>query len=104
MNSTCARSPGTVSGVLAEKRRIRYLFWSPLQLHNLGAVGERLAIAGYALLIGFDHYRIAEDRSGHVCAFGEAGADQLPFFVPLDLREREAAWHLQRVLVLFVLR
>ena len=39
------------------------LYRLPMDLGNLGAVGERLAVAGNAGPIGLDHHRIGEDRS-----------------------------------------
>src|SRR6266481_1611246 len=43
---------------------VRLLFFRvPMNLRHLGAVREKLAIAGHAFLIGVDHYRIPYDHS-----------------------------------------
>ena len=38
----------------------RALFWDPMDLRHLGAVGERFAIAGNAGPVGIDHHGITE--------------------------------------------
>jgi hypothetical protein len=45
---------------------LRTLFRFPMDLRNLGAVGEMLAVAGNAGPAGVDHHGIGEDHSEHV--------------------------------------
>jgi len=43
---------------------VRLLFFRvPMDFRHLGAVWERLAVAGLAFLIGVDHYGISQDHS-----------------------------------------
>src|SRR5690242_2356406 len=43
---------------------IRLLFFRvPMDFGHLGAIGERLAVAGHAFLVGVDHYGVAQDHS-----------------------------------------
>src|SRR5271165_4697802 len=69
-----------------------------MDLRHLGAVGEWLAVAGNARLVGLDHRRIAEDRFDHLSIL--TNGDSLPIFVSTELGERHPARHLQGVLVL----
>src|SRR5579872_2426414 len=75
-----------------------HLFRVPMDLRQLRAIGERLAVAGNAGHVCLDHLRISEDRSnkGSVLTNG----DNLPGLVTSELREREPIWHFQSVLVL----
>src|SRR5829696_4568039 len=41
----------------------RHLGGEPVDLRHLGAIRERLAVAGSTRLVGLDHHRIAEDGS-----------------------------------------
>jgi hypothetical protein len=58
-----------------------------MDLRHLGAVGERLAVAGNAGPVGVDHHGIGEDHSDHV--FGLTDGDSLPAFVASELRESD---------------
>jgi len=58
-----------------------------MDLRHLGAVGERLAVAGNAGLLGLDHHGIGEDHSHHL--FAVTDGDSLPAFVSSELGERE---------------
>ena len=54
-------------GTWHRRRRERlHLFRVSMDLRQLGAVGERLAVAGNAGQVGLDHHRISEDRSNKV--------------------------------------
>jgi hypothetical protein len=75
-------------------------FRSPLDLRDLGALGEGLAIAGNTLLVGVDHHGIRKDKSDHVLGVGLTWADGLPVFVSPELGEREPIRHFHRILVL----
>ena len=55
-------------------------------------------MAGNAGLVGLDHLGISEDHREQVS--GMTDGDNLPILVSPELREREAARHLQSVLVL----
>jgi hypothetical protein len=60
------------------KRRIGYLLQFPLDLRDLGALGEGLAIAGDTLLVRVDHHRIRKDEPDYILGVGQTGADSLP--------------------------
>src|SRR5882672_7928496 len=62
-----------------------------MDLRHLGAVGERLAVAGNAGLVGLDHHGIGEDHRHHL--FVVTDGDRLPAFVSSELREREPIRH-----------
>src|SRR5262245_31702087 len=89
-----------MQGVRYERRRgsLGALLRVPMDLGHLGAVGERLAVAGHAGLVGGDDLRIPEDHLDQVSAL--ADADDLPGFVSLELGECETVRHLHTVLVL----
>src|SRR5262245_59363820 len=59
----------------------------PMNLRHLGTVGEWLAVAGNASLVGGDDLGIPEDHLDQVSAL--ADADDLPVFVSLELGECE---------------
>jgi hypothetical protein len=59
----------------------------PMDLRPPGAVGDRLAVAGNARLIGLDHRGIAEDRCELVTVVTDG--DNLPIFVSPELGEGE---------------
>src|ERR1700733_12579241 len=63
---------------------------------DLGAAGERLAVAGDAGAVRLDHDGIGEDYSERV--FGLADGNELPVLVSPELREREPARYFHRVL------
>src|SRR5271169_4320103 len=69
-----------------------------MDLRHLRAVGEGLAVAGNARLVGLDHRRIAEDRFDRfsILTYG----DSLPIFVSPELGEGETARDLQGIPVL----
>jgi hypothetical protein len=69
-----------------------------MDLRHLGAVGERLAVAGCAGPIGVDHHGICEDGSHRIAVVTDG--DNLPLFVSSKLREREAVRYFEGVLVL----
>jgi hypothetical protein len=69
-----------------------------MDLRHLGAVWERLAVAGNARLVGRDDLGIAEDRYQQVS--GLTNGDELPVFVSPELGEGEPVRHLHSVLVL----
>src|ERR1700722_2906800 len=69
-----------------------------MDLGQLDAIWERLAIAGNAGLIRLDHLRISEDGSHHASTL--ADGDKLPGLVPFELRKCEPVRHLHCVLVL----
>src|SRR5580704_6587185 len=100
INSTWVRSPGTVSGVLAEKGGLVNFFG----LHSIFAIlepsGNGLPLPGTPPLVGGDHHRIGNDEPDHVCGVGLTGPDSLPIFVSFELRECKAAGNFQGVLVL----
>ena len=73
-----------------------HLFRVPVDLRYPGAVGERLAVAGNAGLVGRDHRRIGEYRSNMVSVLTDG--DKLPGFVSSELREREPVPHFHGVL------
>src|SRR5258706_6155097 len=47
------------------KRSLRTLLWLPLNFRDLGAVGETLAVAGNAGLVGGDHGGVGDDDFEH---------------------------------------
>src|SRR6266849_2992414 len=69
-----------------------------MDLRQLGAIGERLAVAGNAGQVGLDHHRISEDRSNKASILTDR--DNLPGLVSSELREREPIRHFHGVLVL----
>src|SRR3981189_1093661 len=78
---------------------VRLLYFRvPMNFRHLGAVWERLAIAGHAFLIGVDHYRIPYDHSDLASVLTDR--DHWPVLVSPKLREREAIRHLHSVFVL----
>src|SRR5262245_47444623 len=89
-----------MQGVRYKRRRgsLGALLRVPMDLRHLGAVGEWLAVAGNAGLVGGDNLRIAEDHLDQVSALTDA--DDLPGFVSLELGECETIRHLHSVLVL----
>src|SRR4051795_1575050 len=80
------------------KGRLRILFRYPLDLRDLGAVGERLAVAGNAGPVGVDLHGIGDDQLD--LFVGLTDGDRLPVLVSPEVREREPARHLHGVLVL----
>jgi hypothetical protein len=70
----------------------------PIGLCQLGAVRERLAVAGNARLVSRDHRGIAKDRCDQISIV--ANRDGLPILVSPELGECETTRHLQCVLVL----
>src|SRR5438445_743752 len=92
--------------LLRDHQPVRNLVWKTRlpdfedlrDLGHLGAVGERLAVAGNAGLVGLDHDRISEDRSNKIAVLTDGY--NLPSFVSSELRERESARHFHGVLVL----
>src|SRR6266576_2601683 len=78
---------------------VRLLYFRhPMNFRHLGAVWERLAIAGHAFLIGVDHYRIPHDHSDLASVLTDR--DHWPVLVSPKLREREAIRYLHSVFVL----
>src|SRR5205823_11007030 len=75
-----------------------HLFRTPVDLRHLGAVGERLAVAGNSGPVRVDHGGVREDRSKQVSVLTDG--DNLPGLVSPELGEREPARHLHGVLVL----
>ena len=69
-----------------------------MDFRHLGAVRERLAVAGYAFLIGVDHYGIPQDHSEVASVLTDR--DYRPVLVSPELREREPARDLHSVFVL----
>jgi hypothetical protein len=59
-----------------------------MDFRQLGAVGERLAVAWNAGQVGLDHYRIREDRSNVISVLTDG--DNLPSLVSSELRERQS--------------
>src|SRR6185312_16491894 len=74
------------------------LLRGPMDLRHPGPIGERLAVAGNARLVGIDHYGIAEDDRELVAIVTDS--DHLPILVASELGEAEATRHLQSVPVL----
>src|SRR5258708_26723802 len=78
---------------------VRLLFFRvSMNFRHLGAVRERLAIAGHAFLIGVDHYRIPYDHSDLASVLTDR--DHWPVLVSPKLREREPVRYLHSVFVL----
>jgi hypothetical protein len=73
------------------KRGIGQLIRFPNDLGNLGAIGERLAMARGAFFVGLDHDGIGEDHPNHVLGVGETRGNRLPLFVSSEIRECQAA-------------
>src|ERR1700733_7099124 len=69
-----------------------------MDFRHLGAVRDRLAVAGDARLVGVDHYGIPHDH-GELAAV-LANRDDRPIVVASELGEREPAGDLHSVLVL----
>jgi hypothetical protein len=69
-----------------------------VDLRHLGAIRERLAIAGNAGPVGVYHLGISEDHSDEPVVL--TGGNNLPTFVSLEPGEREPTRHFQGVLVL----
>ncbi len=65
----------------------------PLELHDLGAFGEGLALGRKAFAVGLHHHVVGGDDLD--AGFGLAGRHRLPGLVSLELRERETAGDLQ---------
>src|SRR6185312_13877036 len=74
MKSTSCWVPGTV--VFGE---VLVLFRAPMDLRHLGAVGERLAVAGNAGQVSVDHHGISKDRSDQLVVLTDG--NNLPAFV-----------------------
>src|SRR5262249_14944482 len=78
---------------------VRLLFFRvPMDFRHLGAVGERLAVAGHPFLIGADHYGIPHDHRDQALVLTDR--DHWPVFVSLELGECEPIRHFDGVLVL----
>src|SRR5262245_27601437 len=69
-----------------------------MDLRHLGAVGERLDVAGYAGQVGVDDYGVSEDHGDQLGVLTDG--NNLPAFVSPELRECEPTWHSRGVLVL----
>jgi len=86
------------TGDVDEIGRLLVLLESPLDLRELGAVGEKLAVARNAAAISFDRQIIARDYFRAV--LGLTDGNILPVFVSAEIGKREAAvGYLQRGLV-----
>src|SRR5262249_57508185 len=70
--------PGTVA-----VGHVFHLFRTPVDLRHLGAVGQRLAVAGIAGVIRIDQQGIRQDHSHHLVA-GVTYGDNRPAFVSLN--------------------
>src|SRR5262249_23230372 len=79
-------------------REVLVLFRVPMDLRHLGAVGERLAVAGNAGQTGVDHHGVSEDHSDQLVVLTDG--NNLPAFISPELREREPTWYSHGVLVL----
>src|SRR6185503_2920717 len=77
---------------------LRTLLLVPMDLRHLGAIWERLAVAGNAGLEGRNDLWIAEDRYEQVS--GLTDGNDLPLFVSPELGEGEPIRHLHGVFVL----
>ncbi len=69
-----------------------------MNLRHPGAIGEGLAVTGYAGLEGVDDLRVSDDYSDRFSML--TGGDYFPVFVSAELRESEATRDFQGVLVL----
>jgi hypothetical protein len=69
-----------------------------MDLRHSGAVGERLAVAQNARLVGPDHRGVAENRCELATVITDG--DGLPVLVSSEVSEGEAPWDLQGVSVL----
>src|SRR5262245_12653340 len=78
MKSTSCSVPGTVA-----VGHVFQLLRTPVDLRHLGAVGQRLAVAGIAGVIRIDHQGIRQDHSHHLVA-GVTYGDNRPAFVSLN--------------------
>src|SRR5579863_6283284 len=74
------------------------LLRGPMDLRHPGPIGERLAVAGNARLVGLDHYGIAEDDRELVAIVTDS--DRLPILVASELGEAEATRDLHGISVL----
>jgi hypothetical protein len=77
---------------------LRALLRLPLELDDLGAIRERLAVARNAGLVRLDHRRVGDDDLEHFV--GAGGRDDRPVLVSPEVGERDSAQRFQRVLVL----
>src|SRR3954468_11905468 len=68
-----------------DKGRVRALLLSPLDFGDLGAVGERFAIAGNAGAIGGDHGGIGDNRLQYLIGLGQG--DDLPALISPEVGE-----------------
>jgi len=82
---------------LDDERGFSALFVLPLELHDHGAIGKRLAVARNAGLECLDHRGIGHDYLEYVV--GPGGRDVGPVLVSLEVGERDSTWRSQRVLV-----
>src|ERR1700722_19946125 len=94
MRKTSCRTSGT----LTEKGASVFFFGFHSIFCNLGAVGERLAVAGNAGPVGVDHRGIGDHHLQQI--FSLTDGDDLPVLVPPKVGECEAIWYAQCVLVL----
>jgi len=69
-----------------------------VQLHDLGAFGEGLAVAGRAGLVGCDHLGIGDDDLEHLVRAG--GRDHRPILVALEIGEGDSPWRHQGIFLL----
>src|SRR5262245_2754299 len=88
----------SVSGTITKYGDAAFLIRGPLDLRNLGAVGEMLAVSGKAVSVRGHHRGIGNDHLDTV--FGLTDGDILPVFVSAEIRKREPVRDLQGVLVL----
>src|SRR5882724_7360042 len=65
------------------ERSFSALFRLPLELHDSGAIRERLAVAGNTGLVCLDHGRIGDDDLTHF--LGSGGGDYRPVFISLEI-------------------
>ena len=79
---------------------LRALIRLPLELHDLGAIRERLAVTRNASLVRLDHGRIGDNHFEHFV--GPGGRNHRPVLVSFEVGERDSARRPQRVLVLRV--
>ena len=84
-------------GHVDDERRLGALLELPLQLGDLGAFRERLAVAGNARLVGLDHDGIGHDHLQHLV--GARAGYHRPVLVTPEVGEGDAAGRDQRVLV-----
>src|SRR4029077_12876560 len=84
-----------------DERSLGALLRLPLELRDLGALRERLAVARNSTFECLDDGWIADYHLEHV---GLGGRDHRPVLVSLEVGERNSAWRFERVLVLLFLR